>query len=169
MTKQHRRVDSLRCMQVWEVGRHDLAKQTADSSSWTPDTAAAHTWTHRRTSHWTQRYRHWCHISTRHQVRKQSLPSLDTIVSLREARFWAVSFSSGLSAAHLLLRNSLLKCWRLRQNFRRRFACWSVENSTSTWILLRLRPQSSANSRPRHYSRTRTPASKFFFFSYRNK
>lgn len=69
-------------------------------------------------------------------------------------------FSSGLSAAHLLLRNSLLKCWRLRQNFRQRFACWSVENSMYTWILLRLRPQSSANSRPRHYSRTRTPASK---------
>lgn len=69
-------------------------------------------------------------------------------------------FSSGLSAAHLLLRNSLLKCWRLRQNFRQRFACWSVENSTYTWILLRLRPQSSVNSRPRHYSRTRTPASK---------
>lgn len=109
ITKQHTRVDSLRfsclcemCMryatllytgsswtvfyvlvlwiQVWEVGRYDLAKQTADSSSWTPDTAAAHTWTHRRTSHWTQRYRHRCHISTRHQVRKQSVPSLRRIL-----------------------------------------------------------------------------------------
>ncbi len=78
-------------MQVWEVGRYDLAKQTADSPSWTPDTAAAHSRTHGRTAHRTQRYCHRHHISTCHQVCTQSLPSLVTIVSLREAMFLAVS------------------------------------------------------------------------------
>ncbi len=78
-------------MQVWEVGRYDLAKQTADSPSWTPDTAASHSRTHRRTALWTQCYYHRHHISTRHQVCTQSLPTLVTIVS-QSSDVLAVSF-----------------------------------------------------------------------------